>query len=105
MQRTIQQFQDSPMEYFYNFEPTITSNADQKMGSSKTYGDAIAENFISRDLKIEMIPLARNKIRVRIENIADSYDDTHTSINFNVKDFAEALYLFANGKLPNYINI
>lgn len=52
-----------------------------------------------------MVPLARNKIRVRIECISDSYDNESQYITFNMREFAEALYFIANNKMPNYVNI
>lgn len=52
-----------------------------------------------------MIPLARNKIRVRIECITDSYDNEYMYYSFNMRSLAEDLYYVANGNLPNYINI
>lgn len=74
----------------------MSATSEQNKANSKSYGDIIAENFITRDIKLEMMPLARNKIRVRIENIADHYDNEENYFKFNMKGFAEGLYFLAN---------
>jgi len=65
---------------------------------------------ISAGLKISTFPLQRNQILLRVANINDHFDlqSLNTTIYFNVKDYATALWNSVNGNnnfTLNYVNI
>ena len=50
------------------------------------------------DLKVHMIPQARNKILIRLENIADLFDGTPAQTPyFDLQTYAEELFSHSNG--------
>jgi len=61
--------------------------------------------FNEREVKLEMTPLGANKILVRFENIADSFDNEWISLNLDLNQFADELFQSVNGYLPDYVNI
>lgn len=62
-------------------------------------------HFSTDEVKIEMLPLEKNKLRVRLENIADSYDEPKKTLDINIRKFADELYQSVNGVKPAYVNI
>lgn len=97
--------QDSPLQYFYSFDYNNTQSANQARESNVLLGDKVLGHFNSREVKTEMTAIAKNKILVRLENIADTYDNNINSFKIDMKSFAEDLYVQANGVKPDYVNI
>jgi len=82
--------QDSPMQYFYSFDSTLIQNNNVK---ADVFGEKVLNSHLNFDeVKIEMIPLEKNKIRVRLENLADSYDNPEQAFNIDLRQFADELY-------------
>lgn len=52
-----------------------------------------------------MVPLEKNKIRVRLENLADSYDAPQQTMDLNLSVFADELYESVNGVKPAAVSI
>jgi hypothetical protein len=55
--------------------------------------------------KYVMFPLEKNKIVVRFENIADKFDSDAAQFQYNVRDFAEAVYKVANPNADRLHNV
>jgi len=103
LQRTVQQMQDSPLQYFYSFDSTIQQPNNVK---ADLFGEKVLNNHLNFDeVKIEMVPLEKNKIRVRLENLADSYDQPNQAFHIDIRQFADDLYSSVNGAKPAYVNI
>lgn len=61
------------MQYFYSFDSAINHHNNVK---SDIFGEKVLNSHLNFDeVKIEMVPLQKNTIRVRLENLADSYDN------------------------------
>jgi len=95
--------QDSPLQYFYSFDASIKQTSQLK---ADLFGEKVLNSHLNFDeVKIEMVPLEKNKIRVRLENLADSYDKPNQAFNINMSQFADDLYSSVNGAKPAYVNI
>lgn len=93
------------MQYFYSFDYNMTQSVNQAGESNVLFGDKVMSYFNIREVKTEMTPLEKNKILVRLENIADTYDNHTNTFKIDMKSFAEDLYHQANGVKPSYVNI
>lgn len=91
------------MQYFYSFDSTINHHNNVK---DDVFGEKVLSTHLNFDeVKIEMVPLEKNKIRVRLENLADTYDNPSKTLDINLRDLADDLYVSVNGVNPAYVNI
>lgn len=76
-QRQVQAYVNNPLQYFYNFDLQQNSQADEKSPISNL--DAFTQDLIKSGVKdninLVLVPIAKNVISLRLENIADFYDD------------------------------
>jgi hypothetical protein len=50
------------------------------------------------DLKYVMIPMARNKIMVRVQNLNDEFDNVHTPLSVDMDKLARSFWTEVNPK-------
>ena len=91
------------MQYFFamDYDTSNDSNFGQNYPTS-----TMLEDF-KGDLKIHTIPQERNKILIRLENIADLFDGTPSETPyFDLQTFAQELYSHSNdGQKPSAVKI
>lgn len=109
MQRFAQLFIDEPIIYHFAFRfaaPPSNSVFEELAPKDNSKGDSL----LHLPLKLQLFPIAKNAIHMRIENIFDTFDvhppkaATHT-IYVQVKKLAEDLYKAVNGDDAKFNNI
>ena len=87
MQRTVQRIVDEPITLFVTKADSDELNASATVSSTKSL-----EEF-DGELKIHLLPQQRNKILIRLENIADLFDQSpQETPMFNIREYAEKLF-------------
>ena len=93
LQRQTQLLVDEPMQYFFAMHYDTSSNS--VFGHNQQITNML-EDF-KGDLKIHTIPQERNKILIRLENIADLFDGTPSETPyFDLQTYAQELYSHSN---------
>jgi len=90
-QRLMQHKTDDPSQYFYSFNMDQTNS----LTSNFKLGEQLDKAGINGNVKMVSMPLARNKILVRLENLGDLYDGPEQTKEVSTS-FANALYESAN---------
>ena len=103
LQRQTQLLVDEPMQYFFALHYDTSSNS---VFSQNQLITDMLEDF-NGDLKIHTIPQERNKILIRLENIADLFDGTPSETPyFDLQTYARELYSHSNdGQMPHSVKI
>lgn len=100
LQRTMQQRQDQPAQYFFSFNTTQSDSAAPSALVTDGIEEILASSNMTHQMKLELFTLGKNKIMMRVENLADVLDDLENStIRFqtvNVEDVAHKLFGVAN---------
>lgn len=95
-QRVAQQKINDPANYFFNFDLA------EKQGA--TVSDEFAEAYkragVVDTVKVVHAPKARNLVHVRLENLADLYDENSKEYSINLSGIADALWKSANKLAP-----
>lgn len=102
LQRTIQQRQDAPAQSFFNFEASpMAGEANSAISSLVTDGwnYLLTESGFTSEMKLELFTLGRNSLLMRVENIADTFDNAG-EVSFQtvqLQTLVDGLYTLANG--------
>jgi len=92
-QRAVQRMIDEPIAFFVS---KVASTEELTLGESSVSAAAYDTEFVG-DLKIHLIPEGRNKILIRVENIADLFDGAPAATpQFDIRSYACSLYDAAN---------
>ena len=95
MQRDVQLVMDEPIAFFAA-KLAEGANGDLVEATPSTGSVPVLEDF-GGNLKIHLIPEDRNKILIRVENLADLFDGASESTPyFNLRKYAEDLFTAAN---------
>lgn len=99
LQRTIQQRLDAPAQQFFSFDGShVKSNAISEV-ITKGYDEILRSAGFTDEFKLEMFVEGRNKLMVRIENIADVYDSQEVKVDkVDVWQLMTDLYQMVNGE-------
>lgn len=93
VQRKVQLAVDEPINYF------VASADSDSLGSSTIQAREDLAAF-DGDLKIHLLPEGRNRMILRLENLADLFDGTPASTpQFDIKSYAENIWS-ANSSSP-----
>lgn len=100
LQRVVQQLQDNPVTTWFAF------GAEEVAYKAQAGEDILAAAGFTDEMKLLMFPLAKNKIQLRIENIADIYNGALEVQTINLLGLATDLYKQANsGASPDSVQI
>lgn len=92
-QRTVQRMIDEPVTFFVSKVNSTEELTLSEPDSTTVSGHEHHHEDFDGDLKIHLIPEGKNKILIRIENIADLFDGTpETTPQFDIKSYAEHLF-------------
>lgn len=103
-QRDQQILIDQPLQYQFAFDynETLAENAVKPTEKSQYKSLVTLSNKTDNDLTFHTFPMAKNKILLRIENIADKFDFNISKINVvDIKSFAQQFYKEANPSSNN----
>lgn len=103
-QRDQQIIIDQPLEYqfAFNYNETLPENAVKPTVKSQYKSLVTLSNKTDNDLTFHTFPMAKNKILLRIENIADRFDYNISKVNVvDIKSFAQQFYKEANPSSTN----
>ena len=103
LQRQTQLLVDEPMQYFFAMHYDTSDNFDL----GQNYPITTMLDDFKGELKIHMIPQERNRILIRLENIADLFDGTPSETPyFDLQTYAQELYSHSNnGQKPHAVKI
>merc|ERR1719183_383450 len=96
VQRLVQKKQESPAEYFYTF--ALMKIASEPVKNTLT--DDLKKAGVSDKVNLKMFPQWKNKIVIRLENLADPYDADFKTVTVDVNAVATALWNSANLEHP-----
>lgn len=87
---------DEPLQYEFAFDYNDTL-AVKPTAKSQFKSLVTLSNKTENDLTFHTFPMAKNKILVRIENLADKFDHNISMVNLvDIKSFAQSFYKEAN---------
>lgn len=69
---------------------------EQEKKPQPTLSEALMKAGVTDDVKITLVPRARNLIQVRMQNLADLYDSSAKTAQFNIDAIGRALWSSAN---------
>lgn len=92
-QRVIQNKLDNPAQVFYNFELTQVSS---QRASSSNYTSALWAAGVRDTLKLVTIPVAKNHVLLRFENLQDPVDGDTSSKVVQLDDVIQAILKWNN---------
>jgi len=92
LQRLVQHKQDDPAQYFFAFDLEKTGAHLEGSSLSQDLKDA----GVAGEVTMVAFPLDRNKILVRLENLADRYDVGAASKNVSLRAVLHAFWTSAN---------
>lgn len=98
-QRLLQHKTDDPAQYFFSESSSMTTIDHDQSLTQNTFSDYLALAGIEGLVKMVSIPMARDKVMVRIQNMADLFDSgdkESLTQTVNIKDIARAMWLEAN---------
>jgi len=104
LQRLVQQKTDSPAQYFFSFEhPDPVSKEAPELdasplnaGMASSLSSDLKAAGIEDTVKLILVPKGRNRLAVRLENIADLYDKEGKTHQVDIKMALSALWKEAN---------
>ena len=87
-----------PLQYFFALNYTENTN--------KTISTSTATSS-KKEISYRLFPMARNKILIRFENLADPLDSSkNNTLNLNIQTFSKDLYSMQNqGLLPKSLSV
>jgi len=92
--------QDDPANAFFNFGGQIA-----KKGVPSNFGTMIKAAGVTGEVKYVAMPLNKNSLLFRFENLADVYDGHAKIATVKIEDVFNAFYMEANsGALPENID-
>jgi len=95
--RKAQQLQNSPAQIFFNFD---SAPASVKVPVGGDYSGAIKQAGVSDNLKLYVVPMAKNKLHIRLENLEDLYDLNAKTYTVDMKDLLHSMWKEANKQAP-----
>ena len=101
LQRIVQQRVDQPQQQFFAFNP-VQSGPVSGMNIPRIVTDGfdkiLAMTGFTSEMKLELFPLARNTIMMRVENIADIFNSGHIVYQMvDIDLLASSIFELANG--------
>lgn len=104
-QRDVQINLQQPLQYTFAFDFSQDAGATKQVSSVKANNEK-AISFLLQQGHIRLVPLGKNQIIMRLENLADSFDGDSGRPNYvNIQKYARELYLEINNKAPASIDI
>ena len=97
-QRAIQHRTDDPAQYFFSFNASATGS-----GKASSLSEELVQYGIKGSVKLVSMPLAKNKILVRLENMADLFD-LEAEMALVDLNFIQALVKDANPNLSGQLS-
>lgn len=97
-QRAVQKIVDEPLQYFFAMDQEFPAELIDTDCFTETVRELQSSATENGALKIHMIPLAKNSILLRLENIADIFDGSIESQTdyFDIPSFAQSIWDHAN---------
>lgn len=76
-QRLVQAYVNNPLQYFFDFDLQQNSKADDKavMSNLDDFTQDLIKFGVKDNINLVLLPIDKNVISLRLENIADFYDD------------------------------
>jgi len=94
-----------PLQYFFIFDFTVKADAQKLIQEHNSLAEVKKDNFYEQG-SYKLIPVAKNQVIMRIENLADRFDKGSNNTYFvNVEKIAKDLYLEINKKQPDTLLI
>jgi hypothetical protein len=89
---------DNPLQYFFAFDYLSANKSTADLLSSQFHSAVTLPPLSQGVINYQAFPLAKGKILLRVENIADRFDlqKSKEPIKVNVKEIAMGMYLEAN---------
>jgi hypothetical protein len=105
LQRASQiQLQD-PLQYFFIFDFQLNNNSNKFVQDHTSLAEISKDNFYDQGF-YKLIPVAKNIVIMRLENLADRFDKLSNITSFiNVEKLAKDLYSEINFKQPDSLLI
>lgn len=104
-QRETQINLEQPLQYSFVFDFKQSGKAN-KPPTHNAADDIAVKNFL-KEGSIRMYPMAKNQIILRLENLADTFDDRGARTHYiNLQKYARDLYMdINNGAQPQFLTI
>lgn len=104
-QRDTQINTEQPLQYSFVFD-FAKAKTEGKAQTQNSADDIAIKNFM-REGSIRIYPMAKNQIILRLENLADTFDDRGARTHYiNIQKYARELYMDINqGKAPEFLII
>lgn len=89
-----------------NANNTNANTTENNNNQNKTDNEKIKPNYYEGDgFTYRLIPMAKNKVMVRFENLEDTFDNNTQTVKLSVWKFANELFQQVNGKAPLAQNV
>ena len=91
-QRMVQQKNADPVQFMYARNMSMTRQVSSKVESSKDYMTSNNNEVF----KVVKMPLAKNKVMLRLQNLDDKFDTNSGSVNISLTQYAQQMWKEAN---------
>ena len=99
LQRSQQIKLQDPLQYFFVFDFKESKSIEVLTQKHMSLAEAKKDTLFLEQGSIKLLPVDRNQIIMRVENLADRFDKSSTQTSFlNIEKLAKDLYQEINGK-------
>jgi hypothetical protein len=99
LQRSQQIKLQDPLQYFFLFEFKESKSMEVLTQKHMSLAEAKKDTLFLEQGSIKLLPVDRNQIIMRVENLADRFDKSSTQTSYlNIEKLAKDLYQEINGK-------
>lgn len=104
-QREVQINLQQPLQYAFAFDFKLEGTIPERKSEVKANKDRSIENLVQSG-HIRLVPVAKNQIIVRLENLYDNFDGQSSYPSFiNIQKYCRELYIEINKKAPASVEI